>query len=77
MTEGTEHMPKAQRPRRTAAHVHYMRLTDDEDTALRAMAEHERRPLSHMLRECVRREAQRMGLWPSDDDGEEEERKCA
>jgi predicted transcriptional regulator len=68
-------MAKDQRSRRTAAHTHYVRLTDEEDAALRTLADRERRPLSHMTRECIRREAVRQGVWPEEQ--EQEPAQCA
>jgi len=59
-------MAKATKGTRRYGHVHWVRLSDAENKALRAMAEQERRPLSHMTRECIRREAKRQGLWEED-----------
>jgi len=44
-------------------HVRYVRLTDRQDRAFRLLMEREDRTISEMLRQCVKREAQRQGLW--------------
>ena len=44
-------------------HIKYARLTDRELAALNALIAKEHRPISNMLRECIRREAVRQGLW--------------
>jgi hypothetical protein len=53
--------------KRRLSHIHWLRLTDPEDKALRAMAAKERRPLSHMTRECIIREAKRQGIWQEEE----------
>lgn len=48
----------------------HVRFTLREREALGRMAAKEGRTLSDMIRECIRREAQRQGVWPEADGGE-------
>jgi len=41
-----------------------VRVCPDERKALEAIAKQDRRNISEMLRELVRQEAERRGLWP-------------
>jgi predicted DNA-binding protein len=47
-------------------HVTYVRMTDREREALRRLASTEGRNMSDMVREMIRREAKRVGVWPTD-----------
>jgi len=43
--------------------ITYVRLTPRRRAALEAMARREERKLADMIRECIRREALRQGVW--------------
>jgi len=44
-------------------HIKYVRLTDRQLRALELLMEREDRTVCDTLRQCVKREAQRQGLW--------------
>ncbi len=46
-----------------------IRMTNTHNAALKRMCDRENRTQSNMLRECIRREAQRQGLWQEGDNG--------
>lgn len=46
------------------SYVTWIRLTRHERRAVERLAAHEHRPMAAMIRECVRREAERQGVWP-------------
>lgn len=41
-----------------------VRLSKAEETALKAVAVHEKRPVPDMVRELIRRKAVSYGVWP-------------